>query len=155
MNDTHIGRQQSLTILDLPLCPQILAFYRQKLTNALYGLPLKGAGGSTTWGRSKSIFIMFLTEGSVSYQILFTRSKNIVPMLSDFEILKIWVITIRARTLNAISQKWTFLEIENLSSTNFEIIRPLKLGRGSFIYYVITFCLFLAPPPSVIKFGIG
>ena len=42
--------------------------------------------------------------------------------LLDFEILKILVITVRARTSNAISQEWTFLELKNLSSpTNFEI----------------------------------
>ena len=35
----------------------------------------KGAGGSLTWRRSKSSFLLFLTEGSVSYQMLFTGSK--------------------------------------------------------------------------------
>ena len=28
--------------------------------------PLKGAGGSSTWQKSKSSFLLFLTEGSVS-----------------------------------------------------------------------------------------
>ena len=42
---------------------------------------LKGArGGSMTLGRSN--LLLFLTEGSVSYQMLFTRSKNIVPSRS-------------------------------------------------------------------------
>ena len=39
-------------------------------------------GGSTTWGRSKSSFLLFMTEGSVSYQIIFTGSENIVPSQS-------------------------------------------------------------------------
>ena len=43
---------------------------------------LKGAGGSSTWRRSKSSFLLFLTERSVSYQMLFTGSKNIVPTRS-------------------------------------------------------------------------
>ena len=33
-------------------------------------------------GRSKSSFLFFLTEGSVSNQMLFTRSKNSVPSRS-------------------------------------------------------------------------
>ena len=79
---------------------------------------LKGQGGRVDdLERSKSSFLLFLTKGSVSYQMLFTGSKNIV-----FEILKIRVFTVRALTLNAISQKWTFSEFKNLSSpTNFEI----------------------------------
>ena len=36
------------------------------------------------------------------------------PKLSDFEILKMWVITVHARNLNLISQKWTFLEFKSL-----------------------------------------
>ena len=38
--------------------------------------------GSMTLGRSKSSFLLFLTEGSVSYRKLFTRSKNTVPSRS-------------------------------------------------------------------------
>ena len=48
---------------------------------------VKGAGGLMTLGRSTSSLLLFLTEGSVSYQILFTRSKNIVPSRS-YRILK-------------------------------------------------------------------
>ena len=48
---------------------------------------LKGVGGSMTLGSSKSSFLLFPTEGSVSYQMLFTRSKNIVPSRS-YRILK-------------------------------------------------------------------
>ena len=36
--------------------------------------------------------------------------------------LEIWVITVCARTLNALYRKWAFLEFKNISSpTNFEI----------------------------------
>ena len=52
-------------------------------------LAVKGAGGSITLGRSKSSFLLFLTERSVSYQMLFTRSKNNVPSRS-YRILKSW-----------------------------------------------------------------
>ena len=40
-----------------------------------------------TWGRTKSSFLLFLTKGSVSYHMLFTGSKNIVPSQS-YQILK-------------------------------------------------------------------
>ena len=42
----------------------------------------KGAWGSPTLVWSKSSFLLFLIEGSPSYQILFTGSKNIDPSQS-------------------------------------------------------------------------
>ena len=43
---------------------------------------LTGPGGSMTLGRSKSSFMLFLTEVNVSYQKFFTGSKNTVPSRS-------------------------------------------------------------------------
>ena len=43
--------------------------------------------GSSTWRKSKSSFLLFLTEGSVSNQMLFTGSKNIISSRSN-KILK-------------------------------------------------------------------
>ena len=58
------------------------------LENGATGIDgFKGAGGSLIWERSKSSFLLFLTEGSVSYQMIFTGSKNIVPSQS-YQILK-------------------------------------------------------------------
>ena len=47
------------------------------------GYKTKGDGGSPTWQKSKSCFLLLLTWGSVSYQMLFTGSKNIVPILAE------------------------------------------------------------------------
>ena len=64
-----------------------------QLENVLF----KVAGGSMTLVRSKSSFLLFLTEGSVSYQMLLPNQKKMfLAELLDFEILKIWAITVRA-----------------------------------------------------------
>ena len=82
---SHIGiqvMQQSLVITII--CFNFIYLYDKmfKTLNAV-----KGAGGSMTLGRTKSSFLLFPTEGSVSYQMLFTRSKKIVPSRS-YRILK-------------------------------------------------------------------
>ena len=78
---------------------------------------------SPTWGWSKSSLMLFLIEGDPSYQMLLTGSKKngSQPKLSFFEISKIEVITVGERTLIVISQKWPFLEFQNLSSPTFFI----------------------------------
>ena len=48
---------------------------------------VKGAGGSPTWGYSKSRFMLFLIEGNPSFQMLFTESKKIV-LSQSYHILK-------------------------------------------------------------------
>ena len=55
----------------------------------LYYRDLKRPGGSTPWGRSKSSFLLFLTEGSVNLQIpnAYYQIKNIVFSRS-YRILK-------------------------------------------------------------------
>ena len=77
---------------------------------------LKGAGGVFEFSGVSD-------RGECQLPDAFYRIKKYCsqPKLSDFEILKIWVITVRVQTLNAISQRWTFLEFKNPSSpSNFE-----------------------------------
>ena len=70
----------------------ITCFQETKISRCQLGIffrlrGLGGGGGSMTLARPKSSFLLFLTEGSVSYQMIFTRSKNIVPIRS-YHILK-------------------------------------------------------------------
>ena len=79
----------------------------------------KGAGGPRTSGWSKSNIMLFVIERNPTYQMLFTRSQNIVPNKS-YRILKFRKYrSVRAQTLIAISQKWPFLEFQNLSPSSF------------------------------------
>ena len=82
----------------------------------------KGAGGSPSWGWSKSSFMLYLLEGDPSYQILFTGSKNFVPSRS-YRILKSWNTgnySMHA-DFNRDLRKMTILEFQNLSSPTFFI----------------------------------
>ena len=68
-------------------------------------IEFKGAGV----GGSKSSFLLFLIKVSVSYQMLFTRSKKCSqPRSSHFEIMKIPVITVCTQTLILICRKSIF-----------------------------------------------
>ena len=73
-------------------------------------------GGSMNLARSKSSFLLFLTEGSVSCQMLFTRPDQKILFLA--EVIGFWNLEnmgnyseVRARTLNAIYGKCTFFVI--------------------------------------------
>ena len=61
-----------------------LLYCERKLKMNIYIrlLEVKGAGGVPVLGMVKSIFLLFLIEGSPSYQMLFTGSKNIGPSQS-------------------------------------------------------------------------
>ena len=57
-----------------------LVLFKYRIIHFLYensNIPgkFKGARGSLTWRRSKSSFLLFLTEGSVSYQMLLLDQK--------------------------------------------------------------------------------
>ena len=87
------------------------------------GSELRGPGGPRPEDGKNRVSCFFLIEVNPNYQMLFTVSKIIVLSQSNC-ILKSWKyrkITVHARTLIAFSQKWPFLEFQNLSSPTFVI----------------------------------
>ena len=84
---------------------------------------LKGAGGVFDLGKLEIEFSVVSDRVAATRCFLPDQKIFFLAEIIEFlKILKIWVITVPARTFNTISQKWTFSEFENKSPpTVFEI----------------------------------